>query len=159
MGLLGDFLTIIGGSRDTARDLVVTPIEDADLINEVINHPAVRPFIGFADAGDLDITPLVRPENLFPFGEHGGFALLWSAPRTREVHTFILPKGRGAWARQAAADGIDIARSDGTRTLWTKIPDDQPNVRAFAVGMGMQPTGEVIETDGKPYAVYAMEIA
>lgn len=118
----------------------------------MINHPAVRPFVGAPDGGDLDISPLLKPENLFPFGEHGGFALLWTAPFTREVHTFILPGGRGKWAREAAAEGIAMAREHGTAVLWTKIPPASPHVQAYAAGMGMKPTGETLEG----HAIYAM---
>lgn len=118
----------------------------------MVNHPSVRPFVGFADAGELDISPLIQPENLFPFGVHGGFALVWTAPYTAEVHTFILPEGRGKWARQAAADGIAMARERGFAVLWTKIPPDAPHVQAYAAGMGMQPTGESVGG----HAIYAM---
>lgn len=111
----------------------------------MINHPSVRPFVGFADAGELDASPLIRPENLFPFGDYGGFALLWTAPYTAEVHTFILPEGRGKWAREAAGAGIAMARESGFAVLWTKIPPDAPHVLAFAAGMGMKPTGETID--------------
>lgn len=125
----------------------------------MVNHPAVRPFVGAADAGALDVSPLVdRPENLFPFGEHGGFALIWTAPHTREVHTFILPEGRGKWARDAAQEMLGIAAEHGTRSLWTKINPEHPNVRIYAVRAGMKPTGEVIETFGSPYAVFSMEL-
>ncbi len=122
----------------------------------MINHPSIRPFVGFADAGELDASPLIRPENLFPFGDHGGFALLWTAPFTAEVHTFILPEGRGKWAREAADVGIAMARDNGFALLWTKIPPDAPRVLAFAIGMGMKPTGETIEDDGKLHAIFAM---
>ena len=131
---------------------------DAESINAVINHPAIRPFVGFAEAGELDASPLIRPENLFPFGEHGGFALLWTAPYTAEVHTFILPECRGRWACLAAEAGIAMARARGFALLWTKIPPDAPHVLAFATGMGMKPTGEAIEEDGKLHAICAMSI-
>jgi hypothetical protein len=121
-------------------------------VNAVINHPSVRPFVGFAEAGELDASPLIRPENLFPFGEHGGFALLWTAPFTAEVHTFILPEGRGAWAKDAALAGIALAREAGFALLWTKIPPEAPHVLAFAVAMGMRPTGEAVDD----HHVYAM---
>lgn len=122
----------------------------------MINHPSVRPFVGFEEAGELDASPLIRPENLFPFGDHGGFALLWTAPYTAEVHTFILPEGRGKWAREAAEAGIAMARDNGFALLWTKIPPDAPHVLAFATAMGMQPTSEAIEESGKLYAIFAM---
>ena len=127
-------------------------------INAVVNDPAVRPFVGAPDAGPIDVAPLVDCDlNLFPFGEHGGFALLWSAPGAREVHTFILPTGRGQWARDAAQEMIAMAGESGTAMLWTRIPADQPHVRSYAMRAGMKPTGETLDTFGKPYAVYSME--
>ena len=134
--------------------------KDAKAVNAVVNHPAVRPFVGAADAGDIDLSPLLdRSENIFPFGNYGGFALIWTAPRTREVHTFILPEGRGKWARDAAREGIEMARQCGTRLLWTRIPPDGPNVRAYAAFMGMRPTGEEIETFGSLWPIYSMEVS
>lgn len=125
----------------------------------MVNHSAVRPFVGAPEAGDLDLAPLVADENnLFPFGEHGGFALCWTAPKTREVHTFILPEGRGEWARDAAREGIALAAEHGTELLWTQIEPHQRNVVAFAVGMGMRRTGEVLNTFGHPHLVYSMEV-
>lgn len=129
---------------------------DIAAINAVINHPAVRPYVGAPDAGPLDITPLVKPENLLLFGEHGGFLLQWSAPWTREVHTFMLPSGRGKWAEAAAREGIGIAYERATRVLWTKIPRKWPHIRNYAARMGMAATGETTEQFGEPYDVYAM---
>jgi hypothetical protein len=118
----------------------------------------VRPFVGAPEAGELDISPLVKPENLFPFGEHGGFLLQWTAPRTYEVHTFIVEAGRGRWARLAVHDGIQIARGHGAERLWTKIPPEGPKVRLFAAMMGMTPTGEKIETLGELHDIYEMSL-
>lgn len=130
---------------------------DAGFVNWIVNHPDVRPFIG--PGGELDLSEAVaRPENVFLMGEHGGFGLIWSAPAVHEVHTFVIGAGRGRWARQAARETIDHASRRGDQMLWTKIPEDQPNVRAFAEEMGMSPTGERIDTFGKPYGVYKMEL-
>lgn len=124
----------------------------------MVNDPAVRPFVGPEDIGELDFAPLIRPENWVLMGEHGGFALLWSAPGVYEVHTFVLPSGRGQWARQAASDGIAYARENGARMLWTRVPPDLPHVAAYAKGMGMSPTGGAIETFGVPYDILSMEL-
>lgn len=130
---------------------------DAAFVNAVVNDPSVRPSIG--GEGYVDLTNAVaRPEHWFLMGPHGGFALTWSAPGVREVHTFILPEGRGKLARQAAAETIEYARSRGTRMLWTKIPPALPHVAGFASAMGMASTGEIIETFGEPYAVMSMEL-
>jgi len=146
LALIGKTLSaILSLSRDVAA------------INAAVNHPAVRPFVGPGD-DYADLTSIVeRPENLFPLGDFGGFSFVWTAPRCREVHTFILPEGRGAWARQAAREGIALARENGTRTLWTRVPPDGPHVRAYAVGMGMSPTGEAIDTFGQPWEILSMD--
>lgn len=129
---------------------------DAVAVNAVANHPEVRPFIGHTEAGDLDLSELVRrPENIFLIGEHGGFALIWSAPRIHEVHTFIVKSGRGEWAREAAAEMLEFMTSYAER-LWTRIHSAQVNVIRFAEEMGMRPTGMTIETFGEPHGVYEM---
>ena len=133
--------------------------KDADAVNAVVNHPAVRPFIGAPEAGDLDLSAMIeQPENLFPFGEHGGFAFIWTAPHAREVHTFILPEGRGKWARDAAREAIGIAGQCGTVMLWTRIPPHAPHVRAYAACMGMRATGETVATFGTPWPIYSMGV-
>ncbi len=145
---------------DTPFDLM-HDCRDVARINAVVNDPSVRPFIGEPDAGEIDFAPAVAvPANLFPFGEHGGFALIWTAPFTYEVHTFILASGRGAWARRAAKAGIDLAKRAGARLLWTRVPRfDWPHIRLFATGMGMTPTGECAPFHGVEYDVLSMEVA
>jgi hypothetical protein len=139
--------------------LLLSLTRDAQAINAVVNHPGVRPFVGLPEMGELDLTPLVeREEHLFPFGEHGGFMLAWTAPATREVHTFILPEGRGRWACDAAAEMIALAGEQGTVTLWTQIAPDQRNVVAYAKRAGMRETGEVLNTFGKRHLVYSMGV-
>jgi len=132
---------------------------DADRINLVVNDPAVRPFVGAVDAGDLDLTEAVeRPEHWFLMGEHGGFGLIWTAPNVHEVHTFILPSGRGKWAVKAAEAMIDFARKNGDTMLWTKIPPKLKHVGSYARLMGMKTTDMVVETFGEPYEIYKMEL-
>lgn len=138
---------------------LLTLSRDSKAINAVVNHPEVRPHVGPAEWGEIDLAPLVEAErNLFPMGEHGGFALIWTAPHTREVHTFILPEGRGRWALDAARDMIRIARDNGTKALWTQVDEKARNVRAYAVTAGMRPTGETLDTFGKPHVVYSMGV-
>lgn len=130
---------------------------NAEQINAVVNHPAVRPFVGPVELGELNLSHAVmREENFFLFGEFGGFSLGWTSPYTREVHTFILPEGRGEWARKVAREAINYAFDNGTDRLWSRIPPDRDNVRAYAEEMGMQPTGEQIDTFGQPYDIYEM---
>ena len=132
---------------------------DAARINEVVNHLEVRPHVGDPSYGVLDVAPLVaRPEHWFLMGEHGGFLLSWSAPGVREVHTFVLPEGRGQWAAAARVAMIGYAKANGTRMLWTKIDPAARHVVRFARQGGMQPTGEVIDMLGTPYNIFKMEL-
>ena len=120
---------------------------DITRINKVVNHPSVRPMVGMPELGDLDMTPVVeRPEHWFLMGDHGGFALTWSAPRVYEWHSFVLPEGRGKWAVEARLEAIKYAGQHGAKMLWTKIPPDAPHVDRFARQGGMKPTDDVIET-------------
>ena len=132
---------------------------DAAHINAVVNHPDVRAFVGGGDE-ELDLTPLVeRPEHWFLMDDHGGFLLAWSAPNVREVHTFVLPEGRGQWAADRRSEMLDYARDNGTKVLWTKIPSEWPHVERFARQGGMRPTDDVLETFGKPYRIFTMELS
>lgn len=134
-------------------------VHDAALVNAIVNHPEVRPYVGAPEIGNLDVSELIaRPEHWFLMGPHGGFMLAWSAPDVREVHTFILPEGRGRWAEDARAAMIDYAREHGVKMLWTKIFEGDRHVIRYARQGGMQFTGDVLETFGKPYRIYRMEL-
>lgn len=132
---------------------------DVGLVNRIVNDPSVRPHVGAPELGDIDLAPVMeRPEHWFLIGEHGGFLLSWSAPGVYEVHTFILPEGRGRWGAEARTEMLRYARQHGADRLWTKIAEDARHVERFARQGGMQPTGEVVETFGKPYRIYRMEL-
>lgn len=131
---------------------------DVEHINAVVNHPDVRPFVGPGD-DTLDLAPLVvRPENWFLMGKHGGFGLIWSAPRIHEIHTFILPEGRGRWAKDAAQELIAFARKNDDIMVWTKVAPDQKNVELFTRSAGLKPTETDVETFGVPYKTYSLEL-
>ena len=139
--------------------MILERISDATLINLIVNDPDVRPFVGPLEIGEIDLTDAAaRPEHWFLLGEHGGFGLIWTAPNVHEVHTFILPSGRGKWAVEAAEAMIDFARKNGDTMLWTKIPPELKHVGAYARMMGMKTADMVIETFGLPYEVYKMEL-
>ena len=132
---------------------------DTERINAVVNHPEVRPFVGDPSFGVLDVAPVVaKPEHWFLMGEHGGFLLSWSAPKVREIHTFVLPEGRGRWAAEARSAMLAYARANGTLTLWTKIDPAHRHTVQFARRGGMQPTGEMIDMLGTPYQIYKVEL-
>lgn len=129
-------------------------------INAVVNHPAVRPFVGAPDAGYLDFTHAVnRPENWFLMGEHGGFALELTAPSTREIHVFITPKGHGRWAAEAAREAFGFARANGTKTLVAYVDQERRDLALYARRAGMHPTSREVSIFDSPYDVYSVEFA
>lgn len=132
---------------------------DAGVPNLAANHPDVRPFVGPASLGELDFCDAVADDmNWFLMGEHGGFALTWSAPGVYEVHVFILPEGRGAWAAKARKWVIDYAIQNGATMLWARVAPSARYVSSFARRGGMKPTGDMIYTLGSPYDVFKMEL-
>jgi len=132
---------------------------DAQLVNLAANHPDVRPYLGPASLGELNFEEAVSDRNnWFLMGQYGGFALAWCAPGVYEVHVFILPEGRGAWAAQARQATIDYAVSNGATMLWARIAPSARFVSMFARRGGMQPTGEMIYTLGAAYDIFKMEL-
>ncbi len=71
----------------------------ADRLNEIVNDPSIYPWVRGAYEGKLDFTPLVEDQaNVLVMGEHGGIFFVQQIPGLYEVHTQILPSGRGKWA-------------------------------------------------------------
>lgn len=133
---------------------------DVGLINLAANHPDVRPYLGPDCLGELDFADAVSDQNnWFLMGQHGGFALAWSAPGVYEVHVFVLPEGRGKWAAEARQATIDYALENGATMLWARIAPHAKFVSWFARRGGMQPTGEMIYTLGSAYDVFKMELS
>lgn len=124
------------------RQRLLTRTMDADAVNRVANDPSVRPFVG--GEGVLDLTAVVRsPLNIVLWGDAGGFVWAWSAPATFEVHTLILPEGRGKWATRAAREAMaTMAATYEARHLWTRVRRDLTHVRRFAMAAGLQLCGE-----------------
>lgn len=118
---------------------------DADRANAIINHPAVRPFVGGDGESPIDLTSIVADDkNHFLDGGHGGFMATWSAPGTYEIHTFILPEGRGAPAKALALEARDYLESIGADHLWTRVEKGMENVRLFTLAAGFKPCGEQV---------------
>ncbi len=128
---------------------------DADWLNELANDPEIRPFIG-GGFDEVDLSSVVNSENIILRGDHGGFALGWSAPGVYEVHTFIRKEGRGRWSLQAAQDMIAMMKAFGANRLWTQVEKSAANVRRFAKVSGMKPTGLIRQQWGKDYDVLDM---
>lgn len=115
---------------------------DAARVNDLVNHPSIRPFVGGDGKSVIDLTAAVADrQNIFLLAKHGGFAFTWSAPRTYEVHTFILPEGRGPAALEAAWTARGWMEEHFADHLWTRVHPDMANVRAFTLKAGFKPAG------------------
>lgn len=116
---------------------------DADRINYLVNHPDIRPFVGGDISKPIDLTSAIRDEaNIFLNAEHGAFCCSWTAPQTYEVHTLILPCGRGKWAYLCARAGRDEMVRRGATHLWTRVHPEAANVRFFTLRAGFRPAGK-----------------
>ena len=95
---------------------------DARFLNAVANHPDVRPWIG--GEGALDLGPvLADPLNVALTFEAGGWVFARHEAGIHELHTLILPEGRGRRARDAwrEAERYLFARTDA-REIVTRVP-------------------------------------
>jgi len=116
---------------------------DADRLNYLVNHPDIRPFVGGDITQSIDLTSAVANEaNIFLNGEHGAFCCSWTAPNTYEVHTLILPAGRGKWAYSFARAGRDEMVRRQALHLWTCVHPEAANVRFFTLRAGFRPAGK-----------------
>jgi hypothetical protein len=136
--------------------VLLTRCFDADRINALANHPAIRPGVGGEPDAPLDLSALVADGNhYFLTGEHGGFAYVWTAPRVYEVHTFIVPAGRGGWAARAATESLSVMRP-AADMVWTRVAPDAPHVAAFARRAGFQSIGTLVSDLGKGPVPYTL---
>lgn len=96
----------------------------AHRINEVVNDPSVRPWVG-AGTDAIDLTAAVMDaRNVLLMGQGGGLLFIWQAPGLYEVHTQFVEGSRGALAIEAVRDALRwmFTRTDATEIL-TKVPD------------------------------------
>lgn len=97
----------------------------AGRINEILNHPRVRPWVADAADGVIDISETVgNPQNVCLVGQYGAFVCFKFFAGTYEVHTAILPEGRGRWAKEFAEAGAHFmfTATDCIEIL-TRVPD------------------------------------
>jgi RimJ/RimL family protein N-acetyltransferase len=113
------------------------------LMESIANHPEVRPHIGGDPEAPLDLTAFFEnDQNIALVGEHGGFLCGWSAPSVYEIHTMVLPEGRGQWAYDLAKAGRNWMEEFGALHLWTRVHPDAPHVRRFTLKAGFKPAGQ-----------------
>jgi hypothetical protein len=119
---------------------MIEPTADAAFVNGVLNHPEVRPWIADAGDGEIDLSDHLARSNVLALrGEHGLFMLYKLDVGLYEVHTAILPSGRGEWARKFGAEGtwFMFTRTDCIEIL-TRVPVPHAPARRLTLDMGFR---------------------
>lgn len=96
----------------------------AENINRVINHPAVRPWVGAPAGQYVDVSPLVANlSNFLLMGQGGGVLFQCIEPGLYEAHTQFLPEFRGKGAVAVVNDALRymFTRTDAVEIV-TKVP-------------------------------------
>jgi hypothetical protein len=110
---------------------------DPRLLNAVVNHPEVRPYVG--GEGVLDLTDLIaNPVNFALVTQGGGFLLINQGEGIYEVHSQFLPEARRN-TRKAMKAGFDymFTRTDCERVT-TQVPDSNLAAQALAKAAGFR---------------------
>ena len=136
---------------------LLTLSRDVERINGYLNDPDVRSGIGHKELGAIDMTSFIEvSEHMFFVGDHGGFAALWRAPNVYEIHTFILPSGRGLWAMKAGREAIKFAKLQSAKMLWTCVPFGRPEIEFFCRAQGFKATGQILKLLDVPYKIFKL---
>ena len=112
----------------------------AERINMVLNHPVVRPYVADMGEGKIDISHLVANEsNVLLMGEHGGCLCFCPQPGIYEVHTQVLPSGRGAWALDFVRAGASwmFTHTDAYEIM-TRVSHGHVAAKALTLAAGMK---------------------
>lgn len=112
----------------------------AKRINEIINHPEVRPWVAESEKGVLDMTKNIENKNnILLLGEYGGCFFIKIAAGVYEVHTQVLPEGRGDWAFNAVKNAAKwmFTRTDAYEIV-TRIPQTHTGAKKLAISVGMK---------------------
>lgn len=114
---------------------------NAAFLNEVANHPEVRPFLGGMQNPILDLSPLVEDPHCIclEVPGSGGWILQPILPGVYELHTLFLPQGRGRSYFEQAREALRMVFSEtDCLEIVTKCPDDNGGARLAAELIGFR---------------------
>lgn len=120
------------GSVST-KPVTITRHHDAKFLNEVVNHPKVRPWVCGPNIEALDMTAIINdPNNILLMGEYGGVFFHFLQPGLYEAHTQVLPEGRGRWTIEMVKKSLHyiFTRTDAVEIM-TRVPAG--NIPALAL--------------------------
>lgn len=144
--------------------MLVERTNDAIRINEIANHPAIRPWIapGY-DAVDLS-DKVAEPANVMLVGDHGAFVVFNYGGGIYEAHTMVLPEGRGEWCRMFCVAGTTymFCVTDCAEIL-TRVPHGHTSADRLTRAMGFElqfttPAETEFRGSVVPVAVWSLSI-
>lgn len=145
--------------------LGVSRASDATRLNEIVNDPAVYPWVRGGVDGPIDLTFAVQnPANVLLQGEHGAMLLIQLQMGLFEAHTQVLPVGRGQWAADFAKACVFWMFTRSTCfELMTKCPYGNLGARALAKCVGgkklfTNPTGWMKDGKSIPADIFGITI-
>src|SRR5215469_10096412 len=111
----------------------------AHRLNEILNDPIIRPWIADAAEGVVDLTASVENrKNVLLMGEHGGCMFFQQQPGIYEVHTQVLPGGRGAWTAAMTKAAVHWMFTETPAfEIVTRVPRGHIAAKAAAQRRGM----------------------
>lgn len=146
--------------------MIIARTFDAAPINAIVNDPSVYPWVCGQHTGPLDLSPVIADRrNVALFGEHGGMLFHCHQPGYYEIHTQVLPAGRGPWAlAMAQACFHYMFCSTDAVDLITRCPKGNLGARSLARAVHLEkdftnPAGWIM--NGVPIAadIYSLGIA
>jgi hypothetical protein len=106
-----------------------------EMMNAVLNHESVRPWVADLAEGPIDVAPVVSDRNNFALaGEHGGCLFFKMQTGLYEVHSFVLPSGRGGWFGEFSRSAVHwmFTRTDAVEIL-TRVPHGHIGAKAATI--------------------------
>lgn len=112
---------------------------------EVANDPDVFPWICGDREEPFDFVEAVNDRNnIFLFGEFGGFYFRNVNGVVFDAHSMILPEGRGYWALCAAEAALDwVFSKTNAHEVTMSVPKGNIAVRALVKRLGAKRRGEI----------------
>ncbi len=144
---------------------MLTRARDAAFANVVLNHQVIYPWLCGSKTEPLDVSDVCAdPQHVVLTGEHGVAIFVKLDIGLYEMHTAVLPEGRGRWALEAGREALEymFCRTDAVEIL-TKCPHGNLAAKAGARMLGMTHdfTTRPLWRYGKrvvPIDVYALRI-